>query len=115
MSAARWEVVLSAVIAVALLYWVMVAWWSRIIANDITCGQAVVNRDWFNTTWSQKSRGDRAKTVIACFVIGLIGLAVVAGMLWIAALLADAEDYRSIEHHQCLKGATNGLEIERCR
>ena len=74
-----------------------------------------MNRDWFDMPWSEKTWGDRVKTVAASLGIGIVGLMMAAGILWVLALVADAEDYRSIEHHQCLKDATNGLEIERCR
>jgi hypothetical protein len=39
----------------------------------------------------------------------------IAGILYMAGWIIEIREQRSIDYHACLKGATNGLDIERCK
>lgn len=74
-----------------------------------------MSRDWTFLTWREKTWGERGWTVL-----GNIAGTIVAGIMFVGAFyvlgqIIDTQDARRTERHNCLKHATNGLEIERCR
>jgi hypothetical protein len=74
-----------------------------------------MSRDWLNLTWGEKTWGERAQTGIAFAAAGAVGLAMFLGVLAVLGMIIETAGQRSEEHDRCLKRATNGYEIERCR
>jgi hypothetical protein len=74
-----------------------------------------MSRNWTILLWREKTWGERAQTVLANILVGLMGLGMLFGVLWVLGRMIDHADQYSVEHDRCLKNATNGLEIKRCR
>ena len=73
-----------------------------------------MSRSWLYLTWSEKTWGERAQTVLANMFALVICLGMFIGGLLVLGRSLDGIDRYNAEHHRCLKNATNGLEIERC-
>ena len=74
-----------------------------------------MSRDWTHLTWREKTAWERVQTVFAHVAAGLVGLAMFVGILFVLGRVIDTQDAYRMERHRCLKNATNGLEIDRCR
>ena len=74
-----------------------------------------MSRDWLNLTWREKSWGERAQTVFANLLAGVVCLVMAAGVLFVVGRTIDVQDARREAQRACLRGASNGLEIARCR
>ena len=74
-----------------------------------------MSRDWTDLTWREKTVWERTQTVFARALAGLAGLAMFVGILFILGQIIDTQEAYRMERHHCLKNATNGLEIDRCR
>jgi hypothetical protein len=84
------------------------------MTGDPRC-QPKVARDWLMLTWSEKTWGERAQTVVGTIVAGIVGLAMFVGVLWVVGTIVDVQTDRISDHRRCLQNATNGLEIQQCR
>ena len=73
-----------------------------------------MSRDWLNLTWSEKTWSERGQTVIANVLAGIVGVAMFVGIIYVFGMMIEVQENRSMEHHRCLKNATNGLEIKEC-
>lgn len=74
-----------------------------------------MSRDWIDLTWSEKTWGERGQTVLCWIIACAICLGMCIGGLLVLGSMMDGADRYNSEHRRCLKHATNGLEIERCR
>lgn len=75
-----------------------------------------MSRDWTQLRFREMTWGERAQAVL-CWIAGTIfGLVVLVGiMVYAVGPTLDGIGRYQEEHERCLKRATNGLEIERCR
>lgn len=74
-----------------------------------------MERNWVILPWREKTWGERGKTVIANLLAAIVGLVMLFSALWVLGRAIDVQTERSMERRHCLKNATNGLEIEKCR
>ena len=75
-----------------------------------------MSRDWVNMAWSEKTWGERAQSVLCMVAAGAFGVgALFAVVVYVIGPTLDGIAYYSEQRERCLKRATNGLEIERCR
>ena len=66
--------------------------------------------------WSIATWGERATLLALWFVSwGVIFPAMIVGFLFLVGRLDDANVSHHVEHDRCMKQATTGYEIERCR
>lgn len=72
-------------------------------------------RDWLNLTWREKTWGERVQTAVAFTASCVTGLVMGFGVLLVLGQMIEVAGQRSEDHNRCMKHATNGYEIERCR
>lgn len=74
-----------------------------------------MSRDWTNLLWSEKTWGERVQTAIAFALASVFGIAMFFGAIMVLGMMIDTAAHRQEQHDRCLKNATNGYEIERCK
>jgi hypothetical protein len=74
-----------------------------------------MSRDWTKILWRDQTWGERAQNVIAWTFAWVIGLAMLVGVLLVLGMMMDANDHHYIEYDYCMKHATNGYNIQKCR
>jgi hypothetical protein len=74
-----------------------------------------MSRDWTNLLWREKTWGERAQTAVAFSAACVVGLGMLLGALVVLGMMIETAGQRSEDHDRCMKRATNGYEIERCR
>lgn len=72
-------------------------------------------RDLMPLHWSEMTWKERVQTVIGTILAGIVGLAMLFGVLLVLGQIIDTQDKYRSEYRRCLQDATNGLEIARCR
>lgn len=75
----------------------------------------MTSRDWTYLTWREKTWGERAQTVLCNIAAAMCGIVIFGFGLWVVGSGVDKIAEHRTERHNCLKHATNGLEIEQCR
>lgn len=75
----------------------------------------MTDRDWPNMTWREKTWSERGWSVTASVFAAAIVLCMFAAALYVAGGVDHRIGVRQTERANCLKHATNGLEIEQCR
>jgi len=77
--------------------------------------------DWekhknYPPNWSWATWRERAVIVLLNIIAwGVVFPAMFIGAIWMFGMMIDGVAQRSEEHDRCMKHATNGYEIERCR
>lgn len=75
----------------------------------------MTDRDWSMLTWGEKTWSERVQTAISMAVAFVIASAMFLGVVLLLGQILDVQTQRLEEHERCLKHATNGYDIERCR
>ena len=75
-----------------------------------------MTRDWTNLTWGEKTWAERVQTALCWIAMVAFGVAVFfAVVVYVIGPTLDGVGRYSEQRTRCLKNATNGYEIERCR
>lgn len=75
----------------------------------------MMGRDWTVLLWREKTWSERAKTVVSFSIASVVGLGMLLGIMMVLSKMIDVADERREDHDRCMKRATNGYEIEKCR
>ena len=74
-----------------------------------------MSRDWSQLLWREKTWGERVQTSIAFLIACVIALGMFGGGLMMLGGALDGITHINTQHDSCLKRATNGYEIKKCR
>lgn len=74
-----------------------------------------MSRDWTNLLWRERTACENTQAIIAFIIAGIVGLAMAAAVIWALGETVEGITHYQIEHTRCLKNATNGYEIRKCR
>jgi hypothetical protein len=65
---------------------------------------------WRLATW-----GERSQMVLVWVILLPVGIGMFVGIIAIIGISMENASQRNADHDRCMKHATNGYEIERCR
>lgn len=74
-----------------------------------------MSRDWTQVPPSERTWWEWTQNAMAFCIALVIALVMIVGGFMVLGMMVDGYTDYKMQHERCLKRATNGYEIERCR